>query len=104
MMKYVFSYYGQPQFKTPEAGNKHMQNWISWTKSLGKAIVDRGFAVKPGKTIKNGSISNPESQFSGYSVVQAENLEAAIELTQGCPHLDFNGCSIHVAEVINMTM
>ena len=41
--------------------------------------------------------SNP---LSGYSVVQADSKEAAIELAKSCPHLDHG--TIEVAEMMKM--
>ena len=51
----------------------------------------------------NGSISeggvNPSS---GYSVVTAPNLDAAVNLAKGCPLLNGGGGSVEVAETFAM--
>ena len=35
MNKYVFAYYGEPNFNSPEEGKKHMSQWGAWMKTHG---------------------------------------------------------------------
>ena len=48
----------------------------------------------------DGSGSKP---LTGYSIVKAKSLDAALKLAKKCPHLDIGG-SIVVAEVMDMEM
>jgi hypothetical protein len=62
-------------------------------------VVDGGNPVSQVKTIAaNGSVSdggvNPST---GYSVLKADNLDAAVAMAKGCPVLS-GGASIEVAE------
>ena len=65
-------------------------------------MVDGGAPVGVSKTVSasavvDGGGANP---LSGYSIVQADSLNAAIELAKGCPILD-NG-TVEVAETMEM--
>ena len=65
-------------------------------------MVDGGAPVGMSKTVNasavvDGGGANP---LSGYSIVQADSLNAAIELAKGCPILD-NG-TVEVAETMEM--
>jgi hypothetical protein len=47
--------------------------------------------------------SPSESNVVGYSILQAENMEAAKEMLKGHPHLGWaDGCSIEVHESLPM--
>jgi hypothetical protein len=89
--------------ESAEEGAKVMQAWTSWFGQLGGAVVDGGNPVSQAKTIAaNGSVSagggpNPAT---GYSVIKADSLDAAVALAKGCPVLS-GGASIEVAETFN---
>lgn len=76
-----------------------MQAWTDWFGVLGGALVDGGNPVSQVRTIaSNGSVSNGGvNPSSGYSVIKADSLDAAVALAKGCPVLG-GGASIEVAE------
>ena len=106
MNKYAFSYYGEPSFKSSEEGKKHMSEWRVWMQSLGTSMVDPGVPLKEGKTVSSGGVkdgsSSRTSRLTGYSIVEAESVEKAIEMAKTCPHLRHG--TIDVAEVMKMEM
>ena len=106
MNKYAFSYYGEPQFKSPEEGKKHMGEWRAWMETLGKSMVDPGVPLKAPKTVSSNGVKDGDgsktSRLTGYSIVEADNIEDAIEMAKTCPHLHFG--TIDVAEVMKMEM
>ena len=104
MAKFLFVYHGGGVPQSKEAQAKAMDQWGKWFGEMGSAVVDGGNPVGKSSTVQsdgkvdgNGG-SNPTS---GYSIVQASNLEAALNLAKGCPILAGNG-SVEVAEVIDM--
>lgn len=104
MTDYVLIYHGGKKPETPEAGKKFMERWKAWSDGLGDAWVNRGSPVGMSKTVSadgvsDGGGSNP---ISGYSVVQADSLDAAVKLAQGCPHVEHG--TIEVAEAMDMKM
>ena len=71
---------------------------------LGTAIVDGGAptgqakTVNPDGSVADGGGANP---LTGYTVVTAADLDAAVALAKGCPILSTGG-TIEVAETIDM--
>ena len=87
---------------TPEEGERMMAAWGAWYESMGAAVVDGGAPVGMSKTVTASGVadnggSNP---LSGYTVVEAVDMDAACALAKGCPILE-NG-SVEVAERIEM--
>lgn len=102
MANYLLVYHGGKMPESPEEGAKIMKAWTDWFGVLGGALVDGGNPVSKVKTIaSNGTVSdggvNPSS---GYSVIKADNLDAAVALAKACPVLE-GGASIEVAETFN---
>ena len=106
MNKYAFSYYGEPSFKSPEEGKKHMTEWRSWMQSLGKSMIDPGVPLKAPKSVSSSGVKDGDmsktSRLTGYSIVEADSIEDAIEMAKTCPHLNYG--TIDVAEVMSMEM
>ncbi len=104
MNNYVITYYGEPKFKSQEEGANYMKKWGEWVGGLGKALVNPGVPLKRGKTVSSGGVSdnNSSNRLTGYSVVQANSMDAAIEMAKGCPHLEHG--TVDVAEAMEMDM
>jgi hypothetical protein len=83
MKKFVFLYYGFKE-PTPEG----MDAWNKWFASVGDKVVDSGNPFGSGKEItKTGSkpLSQDENSTTGYSIFNAETIEEAEKIAQGCP-------------------
>jgi hypothetical protein len=81
---------------------KGMEAWMQWAKKCGSNLVDLGTPLTNGEALlPNGQSKTSDKNVAGYSVLQAENLDAAKALLQGHPHLGWNAeCSIEVHEVM----
>ena len=103
MKNYVFVYRGGKQFKSPEEGAKHIAKWGAWVGGLGDASVNRGSPFAKSKTVSSSGVSDDggSNPLTGYSIVKAGSLDAALKMAKACPHLDIGG-SIVVAEVMEM--
>lgn len=102
MAKYLLAYKGGGGIPETEAEReKAMQAWGSWFQRLGAAVTDGGNPFSVSKTIAtNGSVKEGGSaSLTGYSILTANNIAAAIELTKGCP-IFAHGGSIDVYETI----
>lgn len=99
MANYLLVYHGGAMPENPEEGAKVMQAWNDWFGVLGDKLIDGGNPVSQVRTIAaNGSVSNGGTNPStGYSVIKADNLDAAVALAKGCPVLQ-GGASVEVAE------
>jgi hypothetical protein len=104
MSKFVFAYHGGSMPETPAEQTKVMDAWMAWFAGMGDAVVDGGNptgaskTVGGGGTVSDGGGANP---LSGYSIVSAADLDAAVALAKGCPILAAGG-SVEVAEALDM--
>jgi hypothetical protein len=104
MANYMFAYSGGNGVAADEATrNAQMAKWGAWLGQLGSAIVDAGAPTGAAKTVgSGGSISDGGSHgLTGYSIVSADSLDAAVELAKGCPVLEVGG-AVDVYEAIAM--
>jgi len=98
MANYVLVYHGGSMPESQEEGAKVMAAWGEWFQQLGGALVDGGNPASATKTISaNGSVSDDPNGPSGYSILKADSLDAAVALAKGCPVLQ-GGASIQVVE------
>ena len=105
MPKFVFAYHGGKMADTPEESAKQMEKWKAWFADMGSDVVEIGNPVGLSKTVSADGVadnggSNP---LSGFSLVSADNIEAAVELAKGCPIVTNEG-SVEVAEAIDIDM
>jgi hypothetical protein len=103
MAKYLLNYHGGGMAEGEEAQAKVMAAWGAWFQTLGPALADGGNPVSQSKTIaSDGSVSDGggSNPSTGYSLIEADNLDAAVGLAKGCPVLASGG-SIEVAETFN---
>ncbi len=102
MPQFIYAYHGGKAPESQEEGAALMQRWNDWLESLGEASVNPGNPVGMSKTVSASGVednggSNP---LSGFSIVQADDIDGAVALTKGCPHLDHG--TIEIAELMEM--
>lgn len=104
MPKFVFAYHGGGMPETPEEGARMMAAWNDWYAAMGDAVVDGGAPVGQSMTVSQGGISSDggANPLSGYTVVQADTIDAACEMANGCPMIADGSGSVEVAPVIEM--
>ena len=104
MAKYALVFHGGGMPETEEEGAKVMAAWGAWMEGLGAALTDPGNPFGESTTIKSdgsttaGGGANPAT---GYTLIDADSLDAAVALAKGCPILDSGG-SIEVATALDM--
>ena len=103
MANYVFVYSGGNGVSEDETERAaQYAEWGRWFEKLGPAIVDGGQAVGAAKTVTGGSVADGGScGITGYSVMSADSLDAAVELAKGCPVIRIGG-AVDVYEAIAM--
>jgi hypothetical protein len=104
MAKYVLAYHGgeMPATAEAQANAMDMEAWGRWFGSLGSALVDGGNPVGATRTITaSGSVSagGGANALTGYTIISADSLDAAVKLAKGCPVLGA-GASIEVCETV----
>jgi len=105
MPDYIIAYRGGSQPATPEEGQAHKARWMDWIGNLGEAIVNPGTPM--GKSVivaPGGATSEPAAgtALTGYSVVSADDLDAALKIAADCPFLDMDGATLEVAQIMKM--
>lgn len=104
MPKFMFVYHGGKAPEDPAEGEKVMAAWNAWYGAMGAAVVDGGGPAGLSRTVSaqgvadNGG-SNP---VSGYTLIDAVDQDAAVEMAKGCPMVADGSGSVEVAEVIQM--
>ena len=104
MAKYLFVYHGGSHPETEEEVAAVMDAWGQWFGSMGSAVVDGGNPVGMSSTVNSdGSVSNDggANPASGYSLIEAANIDEAVAKAKGCPNLSAGG-TVEVAEAIDM--
>ena len=103
MTQFLIVYLGGDQPSSPEEGKQHFSKYMEWLSSLGDA------AVSPANPLKNTSTVNPDGSvsaggtttMSGYTIIEAATMDAALEIAKACPFLDIGG-SLEVSELMEM--
>lgn len=103
MAQYVIVYLGGDQPSSPEEGKKHMSKYMDWLSSLGESAVSPANPLKNTNTVNpNGSVtSGGVTTMSGYTIIEAGSMEAALTIAKACPFLDVGG-SLEVSELVEM--
>ena len=104
MANYMFAYSGGNDVAAdPAERDAEMAKWAQWIGQLGSAVVDSGAPTGTAKTVgTGGSVSDGGSLgLTGYSIVAADSLDAAVEFAKGCPVLEVGG-AVDVYEAIAM--
>lgn len=83
---------------TPEQMKAGMDAWMAWAKKADSAVVDLGLPLGAGKTIDQAAIKDNSSSLSGFSILQADSVDALTGLLKEHPHLQMPGASIQVFE------
>ena len=102
-MNYLLLYYGGSRPEDPAEQAKVMEAWTDWFGKLGPALVDGGNPASQTHEISaNGSVRTLNGgATTGYSIIKADNIDAAVALAKGCPVLH-GGASVLVVETPDM--
>ena len=101
MKQYVLVYLGGNQPSSPEEANKHFSKYMEWLSSLGDSVVSPTIPLKDTHTVSSdGTIGEGgSSAMSGFTIIKAESMEAALTIAQACPFLEIGG-SLEVSELM----
>lgn len=103
MPKFAFIYHGGSKPETEAEVAEVMAKWMAWFEGMGADVVDGGNPVGLSKTVfvdrvEDNGRANPTS---GYSLVNAKDMDDAIAKAEKCRILSAGG-SVEVAEAIEM--
>ena len=113
MSEFVFLYRGGERPASPEQGQQVMQKWMAWFKDLADKghIIDRGQPLErtgkvvqgKQKTVTDGPYAEAKDIIGGYTLIKADDVEHAAELSKGCPIFDVGGL-VEVRPVMKLDM
>jgi len=86
-------------FRSPATAptQEQEQAWADWFAQIGAHVTDFGHRVA--RTVMLGSPAESADQLSGYVVIDADTLDAAASIAQGCPGLTMGG-RVEVGETV----
>ena len=104
MAHYIITYLGGNPPSTPEEGKQHFAKYKEWLLSLGESAVSPANPFKDTVTVNtDGTVTAGSStSMSGYTIIEAASMDAALEMAKACPFLDIGG-SLEVSELVQMT-
>lgn len=103
MPRYLMTYHGGNPPASREEGQRHFAKYQEWIGTLGEAAVSPMNPIKNTQLVvadgqvKEGGVSN----MSGYTIVETDSMEAALEMAKKCPFLAIGG-SLEVSEMVQM--
>jgi len=103
----------QAAMGSPEQAQQSMQRWMTWMRELDTKghLKDRGQPLeRTGKVVRgqqksvtDGPYLEAKDLVGGFTLVEARDIDQAVELSRGCPILDGGG-SVEVRPVMKMDM
>lgn len=112
MSEFLYLYRGGAREQTAAAMQQQMQKWMAWMKELGEKghIKNPGHPLeRTGKVVSGKAKAVTDGPFAekdmvgGYTLVEATDSERAVELSKGCPILEFGG-AVEVRPIMKMNM
>jgi hypothetical protein len=86
--KFIFSYRHPADYTPGGLGNDGRAAWTTYFERIGPSVIDRGQPAFERTSI--GTVGQT-TNLGGYSIVQADDLEAALALARGYPLVDRGG-------------
>jgi hypothetical protein len=113
MNEFTYLFRGRDTTASPEQMQKTTEKWVAWFKELGA----KGLLKEPGhplehtgkvvkgkqKIVNDGPYAEAKDVVGGYIVIEAKDLQHAVEISKGCPILEAGG-SVEVRPIQTMNM
>lgn len=111
MKEYLFLFRGgdgRNLQQSPEKWQAHMQKWMQWMGDLtqkGKFVGAQPLSA-PGKLVTgtkklvtDGPYMEGKEMVGGYLICKADSFDEAVDLSKGCPILEFDNGTVEVREI-----
>lgn len=96
MTEFVFTY-RVPQDYVP-GGAETRKAWQSWFDGIGRNLIDKGKPV-----IASTAVGTCDGvRIGGFSVIEAADMDAALEIARACPSIDSGG-GVEVGAMLHLT-
>jgi hypothetical protein len=116
MKQYLFLFRGgdaQAAQQSPEQMQAHMQKWMEWMGGLtekgsflGAQPLDQTGRQVTGtaKVVTDGPFIEGKEMVGGYLMCKATDYNEAVEISKGCPILEFDDGCVEVREIKELAM
>jgi hypothetical protein len=103
MAQFVIIYLGGNQPSSPEESKQHYSKYMEWLSSLGDKAISPANPLKGTHTVNSDRTvtDGGATTMSGYTIIEADSIEDALNIAKACPFLDIGG-SLEVSELVNM--
>ena len=101
MSEFLYLYRGGQRETSPERWQQQTQKWMTWLKDLaakghikdqGQPLERSGKVVRGhGKTVTDGPFAEAKDVIGGFTLVEARDIDQAVELSKGCPIFETDG-------------
>lgn len=113
MSEFTYLFRGRETNASPEQMQKTMEKWVLWFKELSAKglLKDAGHPLEPSgkvvtgkqKAVHDGPYAESKDVVGGYVVIEARDIDHAVELSKGCPILEAGG-SVEVRQIQKLNM
>ena len=112
MEKFMFIFEGtQPGNLSPALMQEHMGKWMAWIDKLknanqyvaGEPLLPGGKLVSgaKGRSVTDGPYTEGKEVVGGFFIVNAKDIDEAVELAKGCPDLE-QGSKVQIRQVMKI--
>jgi len=106
MAKFIYLYRGPAPMSdpTPEQAAERMAAFSAWMEKVGAALVDVGSPFGASVSVRDNGTEGTAGDLIGYTIVEADDLAAAKEFTDGLPFLSGHDgkCAVEIFELLSM--
>ncbi len=104
MPHFLFAYHGGKMLATEAQTEAEIACWQDWFDNISAAIVDPGNPIGEARTVSiTGFVDDGgPNPLSGYSIVIADDIDAAVAMTRDCQIIGSG--TIEVAKIYEFTM
>lgn len=112
MEKFMLIFHGGiKQDASPEDLQTNMGQWMAWVEQLnkdgryvsGEPLLPGGKLVSGTTTVTDGPYTEGKEVVGGYFIINAQNMDEAVELTKNYPDFAYGG-QVQVRQVMNLEM
>jgi hypothetical protein len=102
MPAFLVTYHGGGMPEGEEARQQAMADFGAWVGKVGGALTDPGAPLGPAVTVSADSVrpGDADGHVSGYSVLQADDMDSAVTLVRDHPFVTRGG-SLQVTEAVS---
>lgn len=110
MEKFMLIFRNNPaafEAAAPEQMQANLQRWMTWLNDLaesgklagGQQLTPNAKVVTNKQVVTDGPFTEAKEIVGGFVIINAENIDAALEIAKTCPNLEFEG-SVEVRQVL----